>query len=124
MKCEHVGMNSAIHCQKHKMTFSHGFPNHEKAQISKSEEIFGLDFLTGKELELENDGKIIALCKNNDKLDAWLDAVSKKTFHFSGYNKVGCTEGPCLVRFCVLRIWIVRVLKNTPDHLYYNTILV
>ena len=25
------------------------------------------------------------------------------------------TVGPCLVRFCVVRIWIVRVLKNTPD---------
>ena len=44
------------------------------------------------------------------------------------------TVGPCLVRFCVVWIWIVRVLKNTPDlhsayygflafsdHLYYNT---
>ena len=43
------------------------------------------------------------------------------------------TVGPCLVRFCVVRIWIVRVLKNTPDlhsayygflafsdHLYYS----
>ena len=52
---------------------------------------------------------------------------------------IGCaiTVGPCLVRFCVVRIWIVRILKNTPDlhsayhgflafsdHLYYNTILV
>ena len=25
------------------------------------------------------------------------------------------TVGPCLVRFCVVRIWIVQVLKNTPD---------
>ena len=25
------------------------------------------------------------------------------------------TVGLCLVRFCVVRIWIVRVLKNTPD---------
>ena len=88
MKCEHVGMNLAILCQKHAMTFSHGFPNHEDAQISKSEEIFGLDFLTGKELKFENDEEIIALCKNNESLDAWLDAVSKKTFHFSGYKKV------------------------------------
>ena len=88
MKCEHVGMNLAILCQKHAMTFSHGFPNHEDAQILKSEEIFGLDFLTGKELKLENDEEIIALCKNNENLDAWLDAVSKKTYFFSGYKKV------------------------------------
>ena len=26
-----------------------------------------------------------------------------------------CTVSPCLVRFCVVRIWIVQVLKNTPD---------
>ena len=58
MKCEHIGINSAILCQKHAMTFSHGFPNHVDTQISKSEEIFGLDFLTGKELKFENDGKI------------------------------------------------------------------
>ena len=25
------------------------------------------------------------------------------------------TVGPCLVRFCEVRIWIARVLKNTPD---------
>ena len=93
MKCEHVGMNSAILCQKHAMTFSHGFPNHVDAQISKSEEIFGLDFLTGKELKFENDGKIIALCKNNERLDAWLDAVSKETFHFTGYNKESIKAG-------------------------------
>ena len=93
IKCEHVGMNSAIHCQKHEMTFSHGFPNHENAQMSKSEEIFGLDFLTGKELKFENDEKIIALCKNNERLDAWLDAVSKETFHFTGYNKVSIKAG-------------------------------
>ena len=43
------------------------------------------------------------------------------------------TVGPCLVRFCVVWIWIVWVLKNTPDlhsayygflafsdHLYYS----
>ena len=44
-----------------------------------------------------------------------------------------CTVSPCLVRFCVVRIWIVQLFKNTPDlhsayygflafsdHLYYS----
>ena len=87
MKCEYVGVNSAILCQKHAMTFSYGFPNHEDAQMSESEDIFGLNFLTGNELN-KNDKEVIDLCKDKEDLDAWLDAVSKKTYLFSGYNKV------------------------------------
>ena len=49
------------------------------------------------------------------------------------YYKMIILWYPCLVRFCVVRIWIVRVLKYTPDlhtayygflafsdHLYYS----
>ena len=75
-------------CQKHAMKFSNGFPNHEDAQMSQSEDIFGLDFLTGNELKFENDKEVIALCKKKGNLYAWLDAVSKKTYLFSGYNMV------------------------------------
>ena len=38
--------------------------------------------------DFDNDKEVIALCKNKENLDIWLDAVSKKTFHFSGYKKV------------------------------------
>ena len=75
-------------CQKHAMKFSNGFPNHEDAQILQSEDIFGLDFLTGNELNFENDKEVIALCKSKGSLDIWLNAVSKKTYLFSGYSKV------------------------------------
>ena len=89
MKCEHVGVNSAMLCQKHAMTFSNGSPNHEDAQMLESEDIlFGLNFLTGNELKYENDKEVIALCKKKGNLYAWLDAVSKKTYLFSGYNMV------------------------------------
>ena len=93
IKCEHVGENSALVCQKHEMKFSNGFPNHEDAQMSESEDIFGLDFLTGNEWKYDNDKEVIALCKNMENLDIWLDAVSKKTYLFSGYNKVINTKG-------------------------------
>ena len=88
IKCEHVGENSALTCQKHEMRFSNGFPNHEDSQMSKSENIFGLDFPTGNEWKYDNEKEVIALCKNKENLDIWLDAVSKKTYLFSGYNKV------------------------------------
>ena len=90
--CEHVGEKSAMVCQKHAMKFSNGFPNHEDAQMSQSEDIFGLDFLTGIELKFENDTEVIALCKSKENLDIWLNAVSKKTYLFSGYNKVLYTK--------------------------------
>ena len=73
------------------MKFSNGFPNHEDTQMSESEDIFRLDFLTGNELKYENDKEDIDLCKNNENLDNWLEAVSKKSYFFSGYNKVGNT---------------------------------
>ena len=88
MKCEHVGENTAMLCQKDAMSFIHGFPNYETAKMSESEDIFGLDLLTGNELKYENDKEVIALCKNKENLYDWIDAVSKKTYFFSGYKKV------------------------------------
>ena len=88
MKCEHVGENTAMLCQKHAMSFSDGFPNYEDAKMSESEDVFGLDLLTGNELKYENDKEVIALCKNKENLYDWIDAVSKKAYFFSGYKKV------------------------------------
>ena len=88
MKCEHVGMNSAINCQKHEMTFSHGFPNHEKVEESKYEEIFGLYFPTGRELKYESEREMLDLCKNSETIDIWLDIIAKKPFLVSGYSMV------------------------------------
>ena len=88
MKCEHVGENTAMLCQKHAMSFSDEFPNYENAKMSESEDIFGLDLLTGNELKYENDKEVIALCKNKENLYDWIDAVSKKAYFFSGYKKV------------------------------------
>ena len=75
-------------CQKDAMSFIHGFPNYENAKMSESEDIFGLDLLTGNELKYENDKEVIALCKNKENLYDWIDAVSKKAYFFSGYKKV------------------------------------
>ena len=75
-------------CQKHAISFSDGFPNYEDAIMPESEDVVGLDFLTGNELKYENDKDVIALCKNKENLYTWIDAVSKKAYIFSGYNKV------------------------------------
>ena len=96
MKCKHIGENTAMLCQKHAMSFSDGFPNYENAKMSESEDIFGLDLLTGNELKYENDEEIIALCKNKENLYDWIDAVSKKAYFFSGYNKV------LYIKYCIM----------------------
>ena len=86
--CDYVGKEYAFACQKHVMDNATEFPNHEDAQMTQSEDIFGLNFLTGNELKFENDKEVIALCKSKGSLDIWLNAVSKKTYLFSGYSKV------------------------------------
>ena len=78
----------AFGCEKSTREFTTGFPNHEKVEESKYEEIFGLYFPTGRELKYESEREMLDLCKNNENMDIWLDIIAKKPFLMSGYSMV------------------------------------